>query len=105
MIEVVCVCKKRFEVQDEHAGLSIKCPECRRLVNVPGPPPGPVPDTIPPPGLLVDPAAMATSPEVPRSAPAEIPPGRYAEVASSVRDLDVVRPIELEPLVRLCRTI
>jgi hypothetical protein len=53
MIEVVCVCKRSFEVQDDHAGLSIKCPDCRRLVSVPAQDPGPVADTIPPPGLVV----------------------------------------------------
>jgi len=38
MIEVVCVCKWPFEVGEEHAGRSIKCPRCRRLVHVPDTP-------------------------------------------------------------------
>ncbi|WP_406697228.1 hypothetical protein V5E97_00190 [Singulisphaera sp. Ch08] len=45
MIEVVCICKWRFKVQDEHAGLSIKCPKCRRLVDVPIAPPALVVET------------------------------------------------------------
>jgi hypothetical protein len=35
MIEAVCVCGRKIDVNDEHAGLSIKCPKCRRLVAVP----------------------------------------------------------------------
>jgi len=94
MIEVVCVCKRRFEVQAEHAGLSIKCPECRRLVAVPGEPSEPVPDTIPPPGLQAkhsptDPAAAATAPE------------RVATQAP--RDEYLLG--SLESLIRLCETI
>jgi hypothetical protein len=87
MIEVVCVCKRRFEVQSEHAGLSIKCPECRRLVNVPGTPSAPIPDTIPPPGLHmpVDPAVAAAPP------------------APAARDEYLLG--SLESLIRLCETI
>jgi hypothetical protein len=49
MIEVVCICKWRFKVQDEHAGLSIKCPKCRRLVDVPIAPPALIAEAESPP--------------------------------------------------------
>jgi len=48
MIQVVCVCKRRFEVQDAHAGLSIKCPGCRRLVEVPNSASDPLVEPEPP---------------------------------------------------------
>jgi hypothetical protein len=100
MIEVVCVCKRRFEVQSEHAGLSIKCPECRRLVAVPGTPSSPIPDTIPPPGLqlpfdpaaTVPPSALAAS--AAPAAPAATPAPRDEYLLGS-----------LESLIRLCETI
>ncbi|AGA25448.1 hypothetical protein [Singulisphaera acidiphila] len=54
MIEVVCICKWRFKVQNEHAGLAIKCPKCRRLVDVP----------IVPPALIAEPDLPSASTRV-----------------------------------------
>ncbi|SIO66595.1 hypothetical protein SAMN05444166_8144 [Singulisphaera sp. GP187] len=59
MIEVVCICKWRFKVQDEHAGLSIKCPKCRRLVDVPIAPPALIADEEERPELGEQPAPAA----------------------------------------------
>jgi hypothetical protein len=94
MIEVVCVCKRRFEVQDEHAGLSIKCPECRRLVSVAGTQTKTVPDTIPPPGLQLDLAATTPAPETSTAA---------APASQGPRDEYLLG--SLESLIRLCETI
>lgn len=61
MIEVVCICKWRFKVQDEHAGLSIKCPKCRRLVDVPIGPPPPIADPDFPPSPQIEPPPPQTA--------------------------------------------
>src|SRR3954451_15026320 len=53
MIEAVCVCGEKRRVPEEQAGLSIECPKCRRLIAVPGT--RKVAETIPPPGLKIDP--------------------------------------------------
>ena len=35
MIRFVCTCGHRFEVEDDLAGVSIQCPKCHLLVDVP----------------------------------------------------------------------
>jgi hypothetical protein len=78
MIEVVCTCKWRFEVQDEHAGLSLKCPKCRRLVAVPAAPPVPIAGADAPPSPVDDPTGPGRLP--PDDRPSRVGLATSAEV-------------------------
>jgi hypothetical protein len=94
MIEVVCICKWRFEVQDEHAGLSIKCPKCRRLVDVPAAPPVPI--------------AEADAPSSPVDAATEsgkLPDERPSQVShATAAELEALRTL-IEQLIVVGRSI
>lgn len=101
MIEAVCVCGKRIQVQDEHAGVSIKCPKCRKLVAV-------APSTADPPGEPLASAGVSTDPGAPESLP---PPGLFPDAftPAPVRFGDASSPEHLlgavERLTAVCQGI
>jgi phage FluMu protein Com len=89
MIEVACACGNSIKVLEEHAGLSIKCPKCRKLVAVAAPtedaaqetiPPQGIPaqslplETVPPAGLTADEVAAATAKATPASSAPRLDP-------------------------------
>jgi hypothetical protein len=77
MIEVICACGNRIHVQEEHVGLSIKCPKCRKLVAATTlPAPGGVAETIPPPGLDVEARMAETASPAPLAGAKAAPDGR-----------------------------
>lgn len=64
MIEVLCACGKRIQVQDEFIGLSIKCPKCRKLVVAVAAAPAAdaMAETVAPSGLVTAPGLGETLP-------------------------------------------
>jgi hypothetical protein len=64
MIQFGCVCGRRLQAREEHAGLQVVCPSCGAQLTVPGD------------AQAVRPAAAPAAPPVPAAAPSEYTAGR-----------------------------
>jgi phage FluMu protein Com len=83
-ITVTCPsCKQMCAVADEHAGMQVRCPQCKNVITVPGAIPAAPVYTSPPPSSFAPPPPVVESPA------STAPPGKSAlaglnEAASAV---------------------